>query len=177
MRLAIGQEAPSFDATTWQGAPFRLDDLRGERVWLAFFRYASCPLCNLRVRAMYRQTDALRGAGVQPIAVFQSPSESIREYVLEGDEPPFPILADPGLHLYGLYGVEVKVSGFLAPRNISRFLAAKRDGLGGMNMEGPIGRIPADFLIGADGALVDVFYGDAISDHIPLERVSAFAGI
>lgn len=175
MRLAIGQPAPEFHATTWDGKPVSLADYRGQKLWLAFFRYASCPLCNVRVRAIYRRVDELTKSGVAVVAVFQSPGHKVREYVLEGDEPPMPILADPEMKLYELYALERSVLGFLQPRNLSGMLDAAKLKVGGMSPDGPMDRIPGDFLIGPDGTLVDVFYGSAISDHIPFERVDAFA--
>ena len=118
MRLAIGQPAPSFRATTWDGKPVSLADYQGQKLWLAFFRYASCPLCNVRVRAIYRRVDELTKSGVAVVAVFQSPGHKVREYVLEGDEPPMPIIADPEMTLYEQYALERSVLGFLQPRNL-----------------------------------------------------------
>ena len=174
MRLAIGTPAPAFRGTTWDGQPVALSDYQGKKLWLAFFRYASCPLCNVRVRAIYRRVEELRAAGVAVVAVFQSPGEKVREYVLEGDEPPMPIIADPEMVLYEQYALERSVLGFLAPRNIGSFFESRKLDVGGLSPDGPLDRIPGDFLIGPDGTLVDVFYGSAISDHIPFERVDTF---
>ncbi|MCB9629485.1 MAG: redoxin domain-containing protein [Sandaracinaceae bacterium] len=174
MRLAIGTPAPAFRGTTWDGQPVALSDYQGKKLWLAFFRYASCPLCNVRVRAIYRKVDELSAAGVSVVAVFQSPGEKVREYVLEGDEPPMPIIADPAMKLYEQYALERSVMGFLNPRNLGGLLEARAQKVGGMSPDGPMDRIPGDFLIGPDGKLVDVFYGSAIGDHIPFERVDAF---
>jgi peroxiredoxin Q/BCP len=126
MRLAIGQPAPSFRATTWDGKPVSLADYQGQKLWLAFFRYASCPLCNVRVRAIYRRVDELTKSGVAVVAVFQSPGHKVREYVLEGDEPPMPILADPEMKLYEQYALERSVLGFLQPRNLGGMLDASQ---------------------------------------------------
>ena len=37
--------------------------------------------------------------------------------------------------------------------------------------EGTVTRIPADFLIHADGSIHTAFYGEKIGDHIPFESV------
>jgi len=175
MRLTNGQSAPAFSALTWDEKPVSLQDYEGKKLWLAFFRYASCPLCNVRVRAIYRRVDQLQREGVSVVAVFQSPGAKVREYVLEGDVPPMPIIADPKMQLYQQYALERSVLGFLQPRNLSGMLEARKLKVGGISPDGPMDRIPGDFLVGADGRLVDVFYGSAISDHIPFERVDAFA--
>ena len=76
--------------------------------------------------------------------------------------------------LYEQYALERSVMGFLNPRNLGGMLEARKLKVGGMSPDGPMDRIPGDFLIGPDGKLVDVFYGSAIGDHIPFERVDAF---
>ncbi len=44
--------APEFAVADVFGVPVRLADYRGQRLLLSFYRYASCPLCNLRVHEL-----------------------------------------------------------------------------------------------------------------------------
>ena len=99
MRLEAGARAPDFTATDWQGSALRLDDVHGRR-WLAFFRYAACPLCNLRVHQMVKRHAEFAERGLSILAVFQSTAGSIARYVGQ-QRPPFPLLADPEERLYG----------------------------------------------------------------------------
>lgn len=57
-RLQANDRAPEFVARDFLGAPVDLQPLRGHKVMLSFYRYASCPLCNLRMRDLIRGYDA-----------------------------------------------------------------------------------------------------------------------
>lgn len=175
MPLAIGQHAPDFSAQTWDGRTLHLaETLQRGKVWLAFFRYASCPLCNLRINDIIKRHDALHAQGVQVLAVFQSPPARVTEYVGK-QAPPFPLLCDPTEALYGLYQLSTSLAGFLHPKGVVVAFQAARLGFLPGHMDGSKTRIPGDFLISPDGTLSDVFYGDTIADHIPFARVEAFA--
>ena len=140
---------------------------------LSFFRYASCPLCNLRIQELIREYDRLTFNGLLVLAVFQSPAERIVHYV--GRQlPPFAIIPDPELKLYRAYGVESSWGGFFRawtlglPKVVQSVLGK---GFLPGSVEGDLNRIPADFVIGPEGELIDVYYGQDIGDHMPLSRV------
>ena len=174
MKLQPGTEAPDFTAEVWSGETVRLAEHRGRPVWLAFFRYASCPLCNLRVHDINERFADLESRGLVVLAVFQSPPSSVTEYVGR-QAPPFPIICDPEESLYTLYGLENSVGAFANPANLWNFAKTARKGLLKLGrMEGTKTRIPADFLINADGVIQTAFYGRKIADHIPFDLVDAF---
>jgi peroxiredoxin len=174
MRLQPGVEAPSFTARTWDAREIRLGDYLGGPVWLAFFRYAACPLCNLRVHQMIARYEQLTENGLVLLTVFQSPASSVAEYVGK-QAPPFPILCDPEEALYALYGLEASLVGFLAPSNLKELRQAKKLGFPALGpMEGTKTRLPADFLIDAGGVIRDAFYGSRTAESIPFERVAQF---
>lgn len=173
MRLKAGQDAPDFQTQTVDGQPIRLADFAGQKLWLAFFRYASCPLCNMRVHRMRQRYEELSQAGLRIIAVFQSPAERIAEYV-GTQEPTFALVADPKLELYELYGVETSLTGFLDPRNLKPLREGISMGYSMGKMDGPKTRVPADFLIDADQTIHEAYYGDLVSDHIDFARVEDF---
>jgi thioredoxin-dependent peroxiredoxin len=173
MRLKAGQDAPDFHTETWQGEAIRLADWEGQKLWLAFFRYASCPLCNMRVHRMRQRFEELSQAGLRIISVFQSPVERIRNHV-GAQQPPFELVADPELDLYELYGVETSLTGFLDPRNLKPLREGIAMGYSLGKMDGPKTRVPADFLIDTDQTIHTAFYGDLVSDHIDFARVEDF---
>ncbi len=171
MRLNAGDKAPAFDATALGGQNVTVGDENGGYVLLSFYRYASCPFCNLRVREVNAATSALLHRGIRPIAVFHSPPERLGRYM--GDQVfSFPLLADPGLRLYRAYGVERSWRGFLKGMlNLRGLFRALRNGHLPGPMDGPKNTIPADFLLSPAGMIVDSYYGKDMTDHIPLERV------
>jgi thioredoxin-dependent peroxiredoxin len=172
-QLAIGNSVPDFQASTWTGESVRLSDWRGQKLWLAFFRYASCPLCNLRVHQMRERFSDWSAAGLALVAVFQSSSEQVERYVGR-QSPAFEIVCDPEEVLYGLYGLQRSLAGYVNPRVAPKlFTAAKLGYLPGAP-DGTKTRLPGDFLIDSSGVLADVFMGGDISEHIPFDRVGAF---
>ena len=172
-RLKTGNSAPTFKVKDTQGNTIDLALNRERITLLSFFRYASCPLCNLRVRELIRSYDQLTSRGIDIIAVFQSTDEQISRYVGE-QHPPFPIIADPEAKLYQMYRVESSWRGFLRTWTLgisqvieavvgNRFFPGRIDG--------EINRIPADFLIDTKGMLIEAYYGNDIGDHIPVDQL------
>ena len=137
---------------------------------MSFYRYASCPFCNLRVEesiAYQKSTD------VQLLAVFQSPKEKIASYV--GRQAlNFPILPDPQKNLYRLYGLKKSWFGMLKamllhiPRIIKSVIIK---GFYPGSMENGANQMPADFLISPKGEILIAFYGTDISEHLSFEKV------
>ena len=169
-RLQANDLAPDLVASDFLGVPVDLPSLRGRKVMLSFYRYASCPLCNLRMRDLIRGYDAWAAQGLSMIAVFQSPASSISEHVGRQDAP-FPIVADPAMALYRLYRVEQRWSAMFTPPvllNAARAIAA---GMLPGRVEGPAHRVPADFLIREDGVIDLAYYGSDVGDHLPLDQL------
>ncbi len=171
--MKIGQEAPHFSLDTYNGSSFRLADRRGSKLWLSFFRYSACPLCNLRIQEMIDHFDVWKSKGLRIVAVFQSPVEKIGQYVGR-QNPPFPLLADPAEAVYDLYGVNDSVTAMMRPALLLRLAKALTKGFLPGIPDGTLTRIPADFLIDETGHIGDMYYGRDIGDHIPFERVNRF---
>ena len=94
MRIQSGAQARPFETRDIFDRTISLEDYRGERLMLSFYRYASCPLCNLRVAQLIAQYPSLREQGLHLVAFFQSPRQSILETVAKQDVP-FPIVPIP----------------------------------------------------------------------------------
>ena len=176
MKLQAGQPARDFQVMDIRSYPVGLKDYAGKKVLLSFYRYASCPLCNLRVHDLIVHFPEFRARGLHMLAVFQSPAESIRRYV--GKQlVPFPVIADPARTLYRLYGVEPSWAGLgkaMVLRLPMVFEAMFGKGFVPGRMEGDKAMIPADFLIGPDLVVYDAFYGKDIGDHMPIRNVENF---
>lgn len=174
MRLSAGEPAPGFDIQDVFKRTHRLDDCSGKLLMLAFFRYASCPLCNLRVHQLIQHYPELKASGLNLLAFFQSPPESIRQYVGRQDAP-FPIIADPYRVLYSRYGVEVSWGGFIkGGLHLDALISAATKGFLPGRMEGAKHLIPADFLIGPNQVIDVAHYGRDIGDHLPLNDIRSW---
>lgn len=142
-------------------------------MYLSFFRYASCPVCNLRVQKLIKNYASFSEKGLKIVAVFQSSSETIARYVGK-QSAPFPIIADPEMRLYQLYGVESRWSGLFSVRVIRAALAAFGQGFAPGRMDGPLHRVPGDFLLTPEGRVAVAHYGRDIDDHLSLEVINAW---
>jgi len=175
MRLQTGQPAKPFAVRDIFDRPVSLQDFSGKKLMLSFYRYASCPLCNLRVHELIARYPDYRARGMDIVAFFQSPVESIRRYVGRQDAP-FPIIADPQRTVYRQYGVEMSIWGMIAAGFWwhPRMVIANLKGFWFGKMEGNIALVPADFLINPNSTIHTAFYGTTIADHVSLAQVDAF---
>ncbi|MBU1307608.1 MAG: redoxin domain-containing protein [Alphaproteobacteria bacterium] len=173
-RLTEGQLAPDLETVDLFGAPVSLTALRGRKVLLSFYRYASCPLCNLRVHNMIGRHAAWSAQGLDVLAVFQSSAADIGKHVGRQDAP-FPIVPDGSMRHYKRYGVETSWLGFLkAGLRPDILMKAFAQGYLPAMFNGPLNRVPADFLIDENGRLVRCYYGADVGDHLPFDDIDAF---
>ena len=174
MRLKPGQQAPSFDVEDVFGKRHRLEDFRGSKLLLSFYRYAGCPLCNLRIHELSERRDFFAETGLKVLAFFESPRGSVMSRFEERDVP-FPIVADPGREVYRSYGVESSWGGFARAMIHPTSIRALANGFLPGRMEGDVALLPADFLIAPDARIQQVHYAQNITEHMPLSWVEAFA--
>jgi peroxiredoxin len=174
MRIREGQPAPPFAVRDVFDQPVELAAFRGQRLLLSFYRYAGCPLCNLRLGQLVRRWPSWREHGLRLVGVYQSSRDTLREHVARGDVP-FPLVADPGQALYRLYGLERSWWGVVRGVFSARFLRGLLSGgVPSGRREGDAARLPADFLIGPDARVEAAYYGRDIGDHLPLPRIDAW---
>ena len=171
-KVKAGQTLPNLKGTSYSSGDVSLQNFQGSPLILSFYRYAACPFCNLRVHQFIQryQSDYSK-QGINAIAVFQSPLNSISKYLSKHDAP-FDIIADPQQHWYKAMGLSTSWLGFMSgAANLSQAIQAKNKGFMKINPEGPANRLPADFLIGSDGTIEVVYYAKNISDHIPFGAI------
>ncbi|MDO3385859.1 redoxin domain-containing protein [Gilvimarinus sp. SDUM040013] len=171
--LETGDTAPTFVTQDIFDNTLSLDALKGQKVMLSFYRYASCPLCNLRIHELIDRWPQFEGK-LCLIGVFQSPKQSMLRYVGKQDAP-FALVADPAKQLYRNYGLEPRVGALLKmllkPQQVLR---AFRQGFWPGKIDASLHTVPADFLIDENGRIHTAYYGKDIGDHLPLETVLNF---
>ncbi len=175
MRLQPGEPAKPFEVMDIFSHRIRLQDYEGQKVMLSFYRYASCPLCNLRVHQLTQRYHDFKTKGLKLLAFFQSPQASIAKYVGRQDAP-FPIVADPERTIYRQYGVESSWAGFFIAgvTKLPHLIKASLKGFLPGKMEGKTALVPADFLIGPDLKIEVAYYGHDIGDHLSMEAIDAW---
>ncbi|MHA1953373.1 MAG: redoxin domain-containing protein [Candidatus Heimdallarchaeaceae archaeon] len=172
MKLKAGEKAKDFSLMDISGNIISLSNYSKKKLMLSFYRYASCPLCNLRVQQLIQISKELETKGLILLAFFQSPKESIERYVGK-QEPPFPIIPDPERKIYKKYGINHSWIGYLRGGVSLTMLKALWKGFMVGKMEGKKNLLPADFLI--ENLIVKkAYYGKTISDHLPIDEIRAF---
>src|SRR5689334_1709485 len=178
MKLTIGMLAPTFEREDVFGDRLSLQAYAGKHLLLSFFRNGACAMCNLQVHRMIEKYPLYHSQGLEMIAVFESPRESVLQYVSRQNAP-FPIIADPQAALYELYGVESSEEKVMAPVDMDwrnqLIQEAKDIGFDLIKEEGSnFFRMPADFLIAPDQRLSATFYSEAVGKHLPFEEIEKF---
>jgi thioredoxin-dependent peroxiredoxin len=178
MQLLVGQQAPDFITKDLYGNRVALEDYRGVCLLLSFYRFAVCPVCNIRMWRLSQHVDDYRRRGLHFVACVESSPENIRFY-LDRLNYPFPLIPHLGGKLYNTYGLESSAlrvfKGMVVHAGI--YVEASRRHLGGWNIarfDGKFGRLPADFLIGPDGRVLLAYYGRDHGDFLPLEQLDLY---
>jgi peroxiredoxin len=177
-RLKPGTAAPAFDVTDVHGRPIRLTDFRGRRLMLSFYRFASCPFCNLRVHRLLQLRETFERNNLSMVAVFQSRAERIRAHVGAQDDA-LPIVADPENRLYAAYGIEASQVAVVraAVRRLGDAAMAISKGFLPADIDADKTTVPADFLIDERGIIRVAYYGRDIGDHLPVERIQSYLAV
>jgi len=175
MRLKPGDKAVSFSAETITGKTISLDQFAGKPLLLMFYRYASCPMCNLRLRDFSQHYASLHERELEVVAFFHSSADKIRRNAGK-QQYPFHLVPDPQFNVYRKYGVETSwlrfsLSMFLPSFYVDWIRSMRYGFWGGVDWQ--MGKMPADFLIGPDGRILKAHYGREIGDHLAVQEVEA----
>jgi peroxiredoxin len=179
MRLLVGQKAPQFDVVDVHGRRITLADYRGVFLLLSFYRFAGCPICNVRLWQLAQKASMFRTNGLHLLACIDSIPSRVDQEVVPAVYP-FPLIAELGGDLYQQYGIESSVprvvKGLLTRpgvllqsrnRNVTSWIPHR-------NVDGGFGRLPADFLIDPGGRILLAYYGQDLGDFLSVAQVDLF---
>lgn len=173
--MKSGDIAPVIELSAIDGSTFNSRQLAGRRYLVTFFRFATCPFCNMRVAEMVRRRQEL-GENFEIVAVFEADLPHLQKHAGR-HLASFPILADPEAVSYRQYGIGKSFFGV-----IKGFVSRIHVALTGM-LRGYIPReissrlltMPASFLVDEHGVIQLAYYGRDEGDHLSFESIKAFA--
>jgi len=175
MQLKTQTQAPLFSKKDFLGNAINLTDYKGKKVLLTFFRVATCPFCNMRVQELIKNYHELAKLNVEVVAFFASTKEEIEQYAGK-QKPPFAMIPDAPMEIYKQYNIESSAAGMLKvmlkPLKMMQMMTSGFFNMKSMKAQ-PI--IPADFLIDENQTIIETYYGNDFSDHIPLKNVLQWA--
>jgi len=166
MRLKIGSLAPDFAAESIGGRRVSLEQLRGRPVLLKFYRFATCPICNLHMHRFIQDHRMVRDAGLTTVVLYHSPADKLAE--AQDYATPFDLVPDAGKKIFRAYGVERGLRGFVSPTVMREYFKALVAGYspGLFSSDGGVTGNPADFLIDESGRVVFAQYGKHYADSL-----------
>ena len=136
--LNPGDKAPSFSATSWDGATVKLSDFTGAKnVLLFFYIRDNTSGCTREARALRDAVDELEKRSTVVVGVSTDGVESHARFAAN-NELTYPLLADPDGTIAGAYGV--------------------------LRKTGKASR--ATFLIGKDGTVLHAWPKASITGHV-----------
>lgn len=102
--LKAGDKAPEFSLVGTDGKTYKLSELRGKTVVLAWFPKAFTGGCTAQCKALKESSEAIRAYDVAYFAASVDDAETNKKFA-ESLELDFPILSDPGKSAASAYGV------------------------------------------------------------------------
>ncbi|UQN08842.1 peroxiredoxin [Deinococcus sp. QL22] len=176
-QLMAGQLAPDFCLPALGGGETRLSDLRGKPVWLTFNRQSTCAMCNPHHAQIMSLHGPLAARGVQMVSIWGSTLPDLSSGI-GALGLPYPVLADPHDETYDRYGLSMSLTGTLDLRNLPTMMQGfKMMGVGALKSDGELLRMPAEFLIGADGRIEVAHYNSYGTDWLPVEQVLKWSAV
>lgn len=172
MRLEVGMTAPMFTAEALSGKRVDLAALRGRTVLIKFYRFATCPVCNLHMHRFIKEYGALEALGLTTVVLYHSPADK-----LESAQPtiaPFDLVADPEKAIFRKYGVETGWAGMFSPAVMLDYTRALIAGFppGLLTSDGGITGNPADFMVDADSRIAFAHYGKHYADSLDAAEIA-----
>ena len=175
-QIVTGDTAPQFTLPAIDGSTFNMADMKGKRVILTFFRFSTCPLCNMRIRRIIQRWNEFSKDAVM-VAVFDAKVGELQKRMKKHDAP-FVVVADETYEQFNKNGVKKSFFKFMwgALRSPLTLLQATLRGYVPLTLSiSKLSTIPVDILIDEEGNVVEAHYCKDTADHIPLDRMIAFS--
>jgi thioredoxin-dependent peroxiredoxin len=102
--LKVGDQAPDFSLKGSDGKTWKLSDLKGKTVVLAWFPKAFTGGCTAQCKSLKENSDAIRAFDVAYFAASVDDAETNKKFA-ESLELDYPVLSDPGKDVARAYGV------------------------------------------------------------------------
>lgn len=172
-KISNGSLVPVFSVADVNGVIITEDSFAGKKILLSFTRNAGCPVCNSYVHQLLEYADSFRLSGIEVFIVSQSPSASLKEYILN-ENLPFRFISDSADYLYKIFAVEKSMWKEL----MSVFHGSLKKRKQGMRQykhkpkfEGSLKMVGADFLIGKNHKITRAFYGKYVGDRMSAQMI------
>ena len=176
--MHLGQKIEEILLPAVDGSQFDNKNLQGKRYLLTFFRFATCPFCNMRLAQLVNLKKELiseRLEQTEIVAVFSATLDHLQHHANK-HVTQLPILADEYSEYYKKFGVKKSFWGALKG-SLLRLPTAIKGMMNGYIPKEISSRLlimPLSLLIDEQGVIQEIYYGKDEGDHLPLAQVEAF---
>ncbi len=171
--LHVNDTAPKISTTDIFNTPVNLENYRGKKVLITFFRFSLCPFCNLRLHTLIKEYDEM---GIEMIAFFESSQENMLKH-LTHHKAPFSLISDKKSQFYHAYQINKSFFGMIKGM-LTRPLEMMRGVYYGkfpFTIDGSMQRMPAEFLLDENGIIKLAYYAKDEGDHLDINVIKTFA--
>ena len=174
MKLKVGDKIEKLDLPSTDGTFFNLKEIKGKKTLITFYRFATCPFCNLRINEIIKRYDEL-DKNFKIVAIFDAPLDYLTE-TMKKHNAPFTILADEEFKYFKQYDVEQSLWKFIIGSTVGFFkiFRAFSNGYFPLQLKS-MTTVPVDILINKNGIIDKVFYGRHTIDHLTFEEIKEFS--
>tara|TARA_B100000941_G_scaffold117078_1_gene82131 strand:+ start:277 stop:819 length:543 start_codon:yes stop_codon:yes gene_type:complete len=175
-KLEIGAHAPKISLPAIDGTTFDMSSVKGKRVIFTFFRFSSCPFCNMRIDELTKRWGEFAEDTVM-VGVFDAGIDELTKRMGKRGVP-FTIVADETYQHFKENGVEKSFLRFMwgAMRSPLTMMRATMRGYVPMTLSiSKMSTLPVDILVNEDGKIVEAHYCRDTVDHLPIERLIEFS--
>ena len=175
-KLVSGAEAPNLSLPATDGTTFNMSDYLGKRVILTFFRFSTCPFCNIRINRIVKRWNEFSKDTVM-VGVFDAKIGELTKRMKKHNAP-FTIVADESYEHFERNSVVKSFGKFLwgAMRSPITFMQATLKGYFPLTMSlSKLSIIPVDILIDEQGKVVKAHYCKDTVDHLSIDELIAFS--
>ena len=174
--LKVGDDAPNLVLPAIDGTTFDMSAMKGKRVILTFFRFSTCPFCNIRINRILKRWNEFSEDTVM-VGIFDAKIGELTKR-MKKHNPPFTIAADETYEHFKQNSVRKSFLRFMwgALRSPLTFMQATLKGYVPMTLSlSKMSIIPVDVLIDENGKVVDAHYCKDTVDHLPIDRLISFS--
>ncbi len=175
-KLVAGANAPNLSLPATDGTTFNMSDYLGKRVILTFFRFSTCPFCNIRINRIVKRWNEFSKDTVM-VGVFDAKIGELTKRMKKHNAP-FMIVADESYEHFERNSVVKSFGKFLwgAMRSPITFMQATLKGYFPLTMSlSKLSIIPVDILIDEQGKVVKAHYCKDTVDHLSIDELIAFS--
>jgi peroxiredoxin Q/BCP len=175
LNMKVNEMMPRIILPGIDGIQFDSHSLQGTRYLLTFFRFATCPFCNMRMAELIKAKSELE-VNFEIVAIFESNIDHLKKHANK-HVAKFPILADEKREYYQLFGVEKSLIGMVKGMllRLPTLLTAIFRGYIPREVSSRFLTMPLSLLVDEQGVIQTVYQGKDEGDHIPINKVLSFA--